>query len=127
MSTVLRLWGPVVGWMAAIFIASAQSDVGGFGRIPDWLTHGAVYFLLAVLVCRALAGGLGRPASAGAALVAVALSVGHGIGDEYHQSFVPGRDASAGDVAKDLGGAALGALLYRRWAPLVPTTSGQVR
>jgi len=29
----------------------------------------------------------------------------YGISDEWHQSFIPGRDASIGDVAADLTGA----------------------
>jgi VanZ family protein len=88
--------------------------VGGFGRIPDWASHGAAYLVLSLLLCRALTGGLRRPLRTSAALAAVALATAYGVGDELHQSTVPGRDASRGDVLKDLGGAAAGALLYRR-------------
>jgi VanZ family protein len=77
--------------------------------VPDWLTHGAAYLVLASLLGRAVAGGFGRPlATSPAALVVLAATL-YGLGDEWHQSFVPGRDASAGDVAKDAAGAALGA------------------
>jgi VanZ family protein len=100
--------------MAVIFGASSRSDVGAFGRIPDWTTHGAAYLILSALLCRALAGGVRRPLGASAALAAVALAAGYGLSDELHQSLVPGRQASGADVLKDLGGAAAGALLYRR-------------
>jgi VanZ family protein len=126
--TKLRLWGPVAAWMTVIFAASAQSDVGVFGRIPDWSTHGTVYLVLSVLVCRALAGGFAAPLAPAAAVLAVVLCTAYGISDEFHQSFVPGRDASAGDVAKDFGGSALGALLCRRLAPsAAPPARGEAR
>lgn len=109
----LGLYGPPLAWAAAIFGASAQSDIGPAALVPDWITHGISYAILAVLTCRALAGGAGRPHSGGALALAVALATGYGVSDEYHQSFVPGRDASAGDVAKDLGGALAGSVIFR--------------
>ncbi len=116
MGRSLNLWVPVVAWMGVLFHASSQADFGGFSRIPDWLTHGTSYLILSLLVCRALAGGVRLPLSARAAALAVVLCAAYAVSDEYHQSFVPGRDASAGDVAKDLGGAAIGALVWRRGA-----------
>ena len=98
--------------MAAIFAASSSRAPGGGLAIPDWATHGAAYLVLAVLLGRALAGGRGA-FTAQQALLAALLSTAYGVADEYHQSFVPGRDPSAGDVAKDFGSVA-GALLYRR-------------
>ncbi len=41
-------------------------------------------------------------------LIAVAIVSAYGIIDEYHQSFVPGRDASVFDWAADTIGAAIG-------------------
>jgi VanZ family protein len=114
---LLRLWGPVVVWMAVIFRASSASELGPAGRIPDWLTHGSAYLLLSVLICRALAGGFRRPLGAAAAVLAVMIAGAYGVSDEWHQSFVPGRDASAADVAKDLAGASLGAALMRVRSP----------
>jgi len=113
----MRLWGPVVVWMAVIFTASSLPFGGGGPGIPDWASHGTVYLILCGLICRALAGGFPAPLSAGSVVLAVALSTAHGVGDELHQAFVPGRDASAADVAKDFGGSLLGSLLYRRSAP----------
>jgi VanZ family protein len=109
------LWGPVIAWMAVIFFFSSQSDLGPIGRrTPDWVAHPAAYAAGALLLCRALAGGWGRPAGDGALALAVVLIAAYGVTDELHQSFVPGRDADVLDVAKDLGGAAAASLFYRR-------------
>jgi VanZ family protein len=112
----LRLWLPVVLWAGVLFFASALSgpELGEVGRIPDWITHGSAYAVFGLLVGRALAGGFGRPLGSSLVLATVLACTLYGISDEFHQSFVPGRDASAGDVAKDLGGALLGALGKRR-------------
>jgi len=110
----LGLWGPVALWAGLLFFLSSRSDLGAAGRIPDWITHGTAYLAFAVLVARAAVGGLGEPL-AGRTAAAVVLAVTlYGVSDEWHQSFVPGRDSSAGDVAKDAGGATVGVLLFRR-------------
>lgn len=116
MGRVAWLWGPAVTWMAMLFQLSSRPDVGPAGRVPDWLTHGAAYLVLAGLLCRALAGGL-KPLPAATAAVAACLATAYGVTDEYHQSFVPGRDASVADILKDAGGAALGAWLFFCLAP----------
>ena len=103
--------------MAVIFACSSLRFTGGGPGIPDWASHGSVYLILSALLCRALAGGFSAPLSGGAALLALTLASVYGVSDELHQAFVPGRDASTADVAKDLAGSALGALLCRRVAP----------
>jgi VanZ family protein len=110
----LRLWGPVAAWMAVIFVLSSRSVSPSLARFPDWFTHGGGYLILCALACRAMAGGIGVPLAGKDALLAVALSAAYGVADEAHQHFVPGRQATAADVAKDLAGAVVGAWLYRR-------------
>jgi VanZ family protein len=94
--------------MTAIFIASSQSDL----RPPDGVTneqaHSAGYAGLAALVSRALAGGFGAPVTGLRALGAVAITTAYGVSDEWHQSFVPGREADPRDVLADAIGAAIG-------------------
>jgi VanZ family protein len=109
----LARWAPVALWAGLQFAASAQSDVGVAGLVPDWLTHGASYLVLAVLLAHGVSGGLFRPLSGRAALAIVCAATAYGMNDEWHQSFVPGRDPSAADVAKDAGGATAGVLLVR--------------
>jgi VanZ family protein len=103
--------------MTALYVASAQSDIGMAGRIPDWITHGSAYFILGLLVSRASAGGVGRPLSRGDAVLVVVLCTLYGVSDEFHQAFVPGRDSSVWDVVKDLGGASVAAALWRLARP----------
>lgn len=50
---------------------------------------------------------------------AIGITTAYGVLDEFHQSFVAGRDANVLDVLADFTGAALAVLivprLYRRW------------
>jgi VanZ family protein len=96
--------------MAAIFFLSTRPVPAPVAQVPDWASHAAGYALLAVLVGRALAGGRGRPASAGQAAGAVAFAFAYGLAMEFVQSFVPGRVAEASDLVKNLAGATAGAI-----------------
>ena len=48
----------------------------------------------------------------GQALVLIALGALYGLSDEWHQSFVAGREASAGDLATDALGVIVGYFLF---------------
>jgi VanZ family protein len=113
----LARWAPVLVWMAVVFYFSSLSQLGVLRRVPDWISHPLEYGLGAVLVCRALAGDLRRPVALGVAIAAVFLVTAYGVTDEYHQSFVPGRDADPLDVVKDFAGATLATAALRRWGP----------
>ena len=106
---LLRLWGPVVAWMALLFALSDQAVVTGVAGVPDWVTHGGGFGMLCVLVCRALAGGLVAPVAVRSAALAVAITFLYGVTDELHQSFVPGRHADPWDLLKNLAGAVVAA------------------
>lgn len=102
----LLLWGPVVLYGAGIAWLSHQPSLTPPLGLPDWPMHIAEYAGLGALTARALRRtktGLG-PGAAAAGLAACAL---FGVIDEWHQSFVPGRHASAGDVLADVTGAGL--------------------
>ncbi len=114
MTPLLSLWGPPVAWMGVIFHFSSRSDTGALGRVPDWLTHGAAYFVLGLLLCRALAGAEGGRLGTSRALLAIAIGTACGVSDEWHQALVPRREASAADVVKDAGGCSLAVLLRER-------------
>lgn len=77
----------------------------------DILGHIAIYAGLAMLVCRFLANHMRHSAPA-AMLIAVTLTTLYGLSDEIHQSFVPGRFATAGDFAADAAGAAMAVVLW---------------
>ena len=113
----LPAWIPPVVLMAAIFVLSAQPDLnsglGAIDLVGRKLVHFAEYALLAFLWWRAL---VGRTASASAALAALLIASAYAASDEYHQSFVAGRHASAVDWAIDVAGAATAIVAVRRFA-----------
>lgn len=106
-------------YAAAIFWQSSQANPFPFVPRPllssDKLLHAAGYAVLGFLVRVAVAPLLrGRRAFVVALLVAAA----YGATDEWHQSFVPNRQADVLDWVADavgaLGGAALAAAFLRR-------------
>jgi VanZ family protein len=141
----LRYWVPVVLWM--IFIFSLSTDVGAerhtsriIGPILRWLVPGisdavvdtiqhtirklghlSEYAVLALLFWRAVRQPPPvdrRPWSWPTAAGAVVFAALYACTDEYHQSLVATRYASAFDVLIDTGGAALGMAalwLVGRW------------
>ena len=100
-------WLPAIAWASMMFalsgIPSLSSGLGIWDLALRKLAHAAEYAILAVLLLRAL-----PPLPAFAGAVAFAVS------DEIHQHFVPGRAASALDVAIDAAGALAGLLVWRR-------------
>ena len=107
-------WGPAVLWAAVLFFLSAVPDLpetGLLSRVPagDKLVHLGLYAVLGACLAWGHRRHPGRPPSR--AWVHVALIVAgalYGATDEWHQSFVPGRDASVLDWLADLCGVTLG-------------------
>jgi len=117
MKTARRFWPPVAV-MAAIFAFSAQPssalpDFGWWNLLWETGGHAAGYALLGAAWMYALQ--TLRPASA--AWTAWTLSLVYALGDEFHQSFVPGRTADWRDIVVDALGAALAMYLWRRHSP----------
>jgi VanZ family protein len=138
--TFLKYWLPILIWMAVIFAGSADS--GSFrhssrilGPLLHWLfphiteeavnrivlvarkgAHVTEYGILGLLIWRALRRPVfrdPRPWSwriAGWSVLLVAL---YAASDEFHQRFVPGREATVHDVVIDTCGASLALLLLR--------------
>lgn len=111
-------------WACLIFWESSQPNP--FPFLPpeifahDKLLHMGAYAVLAGLAVGALA--RARLASlARAAAVAAVLATAYGATDEWHQVYVPGRDADPWDWAADAVGASAGAaamtLILRRKDP----------
>ncbi len=97
--------------MALIFYLSAQPSVGP--ELPAWtrvIAHFTQYALLAGLWAWALLPALGRRGL----MVAGLISFLYAVSDEYHQSFVEGRDSDPLDVAADAAGIAA-ALFLAAW------------
>jgi VanZ family protein len=112
MARRIRLWLPPLAYMAIIFSFSAQSNPlpAVTARVWDKLLHMTEYGGLAFLLARALMGD-GRSWRA-VVLGATLLASAYGATDEYHQSFVPGRDSSVLDWSADTLGSIVGAGAY---------------
>ena len=108
---ILTLWGPFLGALAVIFWLSSLSDVPGAHYFWDKLLHTVGYAGLGVLALRAFHGGFERPRLATTVYAGMAVIL-WGISDEFHQSFVPGRDATAWDVVADAVGFAIAVALF---------------
>ena len=118
------LWSPLA-YMAGIFLLSSvpgeiHPEEPGMLRVFLWvppdvqnLLHVPVYAGLAWLWC----GSLQRLRLPQGTVIwlAFALTVGYGLLDELHQSFVPGRLANGADLLLNTLGAALAVWLFRRW------------
>lgn len=104
--------------MALIFWMSSQQRPAVFGGTPDFILHGSGYFLFGALAIRAVGRGLASPRSFAVLAAGVVIAVLYGASDEWHQSFVPGRDASLRDLLADSAGAIAAAALvgaFWRW------------
>jgi VanZ family protein len=111
----LDLWLPPLVLMGAIFFLSDQpsldSGLGAIDLIGRKLVHFAAYALLCFLWWRALAT-VTTPERA--ALWAFLIASGYAATDEYHQSFVEGRNGDPVDWALDTAGAAAAAIRLRK-------------
>jgi VanZ family protein len=108
-----------VCWMGVIWYLSAQPGID----IPMWfpqqdkLMHLFVYGVLGLLVGGSLHHRLSHPRR----FLWTGLLCGcYGIIDEFHQSFVPGRNADVLDVCADLAGALLGTWLLLQLLRRIP-------
>ena len=106
-------WGPAVVYMAVIFTLSAQSKLPAAPGILGWdkLQHLIAYAVMGLLLFRAA---ILRPLTRlGPYLMTLIIGALHGAADEYHQSFVPGRNMSAHDWAADVLGLVLALAILR--------------
>lgn len=105
--TRLLLWIPAAAYAALVWWLSSRSSVSLPASISDKVAHGLAFAGLATLVWVAVNGRLLRRPAIGGAVLVIGLCAGYAAVDEVHQSFVPGRVASVGDVMADTAGALL--------------------
>jgi VanZ family protein len=96
--------------MAATFAASHRSAIPIPFGAPDYVAHALGYAGLGALLVRALAGGPLGSMTPSLILPAALMGALYGLSDEFHQSFIPGRFASGGDLAADAIGSLVGAV-----------------
>lgn len=145
----IKNWLPVCAWAGLIFffstdLFSSTNTAQIFGSLFSWLApdipteniglvHGAIrklghwseYFVLAVLTVRALGNETGRKWELGHAAYTLVFILFYAVSDELHQTFVPSRTASLGDVLIDVIGGICGIfwMYWYRRGTLTPLVS----
>jgi VanZ family protein len=133
----LKLWIPVIAWMALIFVfstdlfsgsntssllrplllwlvpSSTPEQLDGIQWVLRKFGHLTEYAVLALLLLRAVVGQFPAWSIDRQSLASLAAAVLYAASDEWHQSFVPSRSASIYDMLIDSAGA-LCAILWRR-------------
>lgn len=105
---VLIFKAPALAYMGLIFyLSSGPIDLDLIEEVPDYYLHGFGYSVLYVLLFWAMHEHV-RPARRGGYWLPFLVTVLYGATDEYHQSFVPTRDASLLDLAADTIGGLVG-------------------
>ena len=129
-------WTPVLVWMTVIFLLSSDYFSAAsttpliarflfalFPHLADFHVENAVsvirklghlseYFILAVLIMRAIQGQLTGQTAKPLILWSISLTVIYAVSDELHQFFVPSRTASLHDVIIDAAGGIMGTLWF---------------
>ena len=111
-------WLPLLMMMGVIFYLSHLP--GGSVHLPhfrqsDKLAHAMAYCALGLSFLYALPQLWRSRSLVLAGISVVAFCFLYGITDEFHQSFVPGRDVSGGDVMVDVLGGLMAWILYAGW------------
>ena len=116
LSRLAFAWLPVVAWAALIFTLSSIPDLGtglgGWDLLLRKAAHVAEYAILGALLARAVDA---APPFQRVNTMVWAWVIGaiYAATDELHQHFVPGRQASALDIALDAAGVAVGVVAVR--------------
>ena len=114
----IRCWGPAIVIMAVIFLLSATPSriLPNFGVSDTLVKKGAHmlgYALLTLAYMRGMSGlQAGGKQSWKAAALSLILAALYAMSDEYHQSFVPGRNSRWTDVGIDAVGGTVGLILW---------------
>ena len=110
----------VVLYAGLIFFLSSQPDPFPYLKRMhkyhlDWFVHGVEYLFFSMLVFRAALAHAPRADLRLLLWVSFLAASFYGLTDEWHQSFVAGRESSIWDWAADTVGAAAGSIIYFGW------------
>ena len=113
----LLAWSAVMSYCGLLYYLSDQPRLRPPQTVPssDTLAHVAAYAVLGWLWTVALRETWEGCSSLAVVLFALIFTLGYGLSDEWHQSFVPGRVSSAADVVADVIGGGLGAGSFFLW------------
>lgn len=113
------VWIPALAWMGVIFAFSQQpalkaSSIDWQDFIIRKIAHVTEYFILTFLYLFALNRSLGLSRKT-ALITAGMLALIYAVTDEYHQTFILGREGRARDVGIDSLGILLTVIISRNW------------
>jgi len=114
---LLKLYygGPVLVYAGLIFFLSSLSrfpeEIPSFFGF-DKIAHFVEYYIFGGLLYRWFSSPDRVWERRGVLLMTLLVGIGYAVGDEWHQSFVPGRDASFFDALFDAAGIAAAAATY---------------
>ena len=100
---LIKLWLPVIIWAGLIFFLSSIPNLKTNLKFDFFLrkiAHGLEYCILTCLLYRAFKGSFNLN-NFGFFIYPATLAFFYAVSDEFHQSFVPTRSASVGDVLID--------------------------
>jgi VanZ family protein len=120
-ASFLRLWVPVIVYMAGIFYSSSLPAA----PIPagsDKPLHAIAYLGLSVVVARAVSGGWPPRLTRRTAVVVALFAFGYGVIDELHQLFVAGRTSDVRDLIANGVGVCVGTALSWAWSIIPPAS-----
>jgi VanZ family protein len=105
---------PVVLYAGLIFfLSSGPVPSTELENIPDYYLHFSEYSLFYIVLFWAIHEGFRPLPGRGSYWLPAILTILFGISDEFHQMFVPSRDASILDILADSVGAAAGIAVAR--------------
>ena len=110
-------WGPVAVWLIVIFMGSSigtlpSIDRGLLDSLMHWLGHLSEYAILGLVLLRALKNG--QAVGWRDIVLTLIVAAGYGLSDEWHQTFVKGRNGELWTVGLDVAGALIGVAI-RLW------------
>jgi len=111
----IKYWLPVIIYAILIFYLSSLTgkDIPGLFIGQDIVGHLTEYAILALLLSRALKAYSPKLIHSKRILLVCVIAIIYAASDEFHQSFVAGRDSSSFDLFIDAIGSLTGGLLYR--------------
>jgi VanZ family protein len=109
LSASIIYWLPAICYMGLIFFLSSlpSQEIKIDEEIPDYILHIIEYLLLCIFLLLGYTKGVKENFTKRAYLITVIISIIYALSDEFHQSFVPTRDANIRDIVADIIGSFL--------------------
>ena len=111
----IKYWLPVIIYAILIFYLSSltSEDLPSLFVGQDIIGHLAEYIIFALLLSRALKASNPKVSYNQLILWVCVIAIIYAASDEFHQSFVSGRDASSFDLLLDAIGSQIGGSVYQ--------------